>query len=438
MAIALSLPRVLSAQTSSFLQVDPPPPATTDFAAVRGQFAAAVASRSVDDATRAARDLVRLGSVEAVDVLIELGLLSGLPGIELVVREELGRTKPGPGFDRLCEQCNKHALSAVRDQLCAALAMSKVPAAYRAVLQNLYDKEHGVVLAAIDALKARNETSSVSYLIDALEFQEESNRASGVVAHRLRDLLTKLAGLNFYTAREWKRFWAEHGQGFKKPTKAEREQLEAEERAKRGGTEVVRPNPPKFFGIEVLSQRVVFLLDVSMSMAEKDAVPAGESDGKNGGKPGELPESRTRLKRLQQELDRMIASLPSDTQFTVISFSSGVTRWNGSLQPATDANKASARTFIGRFKAEGETWTDDALKAAFAVRDAHTIFLLSDGAPVRNEVVMDVPAVLDWLRDENRFRRLQINTIGFAGTQKSIGDFLREIARNHRGIYQEL
>ena len=76
--------------------------------------------------------------------------------------------------------------------------------------------------------------------------------------------------------------------------------------------------------------------------------------------------------------------------------------------------------------------------AALAIENARTIVLLSDGQPYRHEPAIQVPELLDWVDDQNRFRHVQIHTIGFHATSGRASGFLRELARRNRGKYTEI
>jgi len=101
-------------------------------------------------------------------------------------------------------------------------------------------------------------------------------------------------------------------------------------------------------------------------------------------------------------------------------------------------NKQRAIRFVRKFSADGETWTDHALEAAFAVPDARTIVLLSDGMPFRSKEPIDCFDLLDQVDAWNRFEHKQVNTIGFANTAHEVGGFLQELSRRNGGSYAEL
>lgn len=134
-----------------------------------------------------------------------------------------------------------------------------------------------------------------------------------------------------------------------------------------------------FYGLSIESGRVVFLIDVSGSMAEPfrpatDDVPAV-----------------SRLESAKTELKRLVRQLRPDTQFNVIAFSTAVIPWKSTLQPADEAGKAAVTRWIDGWTAAGNTCLWGGLREAFreaglAPRGASTpsvdtLVVLSDGRP---------------------------------------------------------
>jgi hypothetical protein len=91
--------------------------------------------------------------------------------------------------------------------------------------------------------------------------------------------------------------------------------------------------------------------------------------------------------------------------------------WKPKLMPANAKNKKDAIDFVKGLKADGGTFTLNALKAAFEIAGADTIVVLSDGMPneydftkkkqlTPDEILADVGAL-------NRVKRRVIDTFGF-------------------------
>ncbi len=419
---------------------EPAPEPDAWVAAERRKLERAIGLRDPVGVRAAADALVELANAEAIDVIVEVGLLSNNPDVEAIMQDVLARVPKGPALTRVCHHCNHHPKPAVRDQLTGILALIRNLEAYTALLTSLHDKHDPVVFAALEGIRLRNDLGSVAHLIEALRREEDDGFGQGALAHGIRATLEALTNYDLETSERWRTFWAVQEKGFKRRSKAERERAEKEAEPKdEARTGVLKPKKrkpvPQFFGLELLSQRIVFILDVSMSMKEADPPPKVEGEDTTGWQKDRM---RVRLYRVQTELTRLLNEMTEDTQFTIIAFNNKVSQLSGTLMPATMENKLIATRYLESFGASGETWTDRALEAAFKVPNAHTFVLLSDGAPVRNEVVIHVPTILEWLERENRFRRIVIHTVGFAGTKDSIGDFLREVARLTKGQYRQL
>ena len=135
---------------------------------------------------------------------------------------------------------------------------------------------------------------------------------------------------------------------------------------------------------------------------------------------------------------RTIEKLPDDVQFNVITFNHKIQSLSKGLVRATSRRKREAIQHVRNFNAEGETWTDHALREAFGAPGLRAIFLLSDGAPRRDNQLLDTTPILKWVREANRFRRVRINTVGFAQAGKNLRAFMADLAKQNNGEYIEL
>ena len=150
-----------------------------------------------------------------------------------------------------------------------------------------------------------------------------------------------------------------------------------------------------WYGIPILSDRIIFVIDVSGSMDS-----AGGRDAK------------TRLMLAQEELIGVLRKLDSTTRFNILAFSWSCQAFRRrGLVKASPATVGEAVRFVSRLKAGGGTNTFDALRQAFDDgEDVDTIYLLSDGTPtVGQHVVQErIVALLDgW----NRLRGIRIHTV---------------------------
>lgn len=206
-----------------------------------------------------------------------------------------------------------------------------------------------------------------------------------------------------------------------------------------------RPPPPsgtvapQFYGIEVRSQRVVFVIDVSGSM--KEPMKGSESEGAQ------------RIDAARAELTKIIEALQPGSLFNVISFSDAVVSWLDGIDAAADVatggkgggarkgpttgpkkdpppppdEKARARLaekqkeaddllrkkaveYVGRLNADGGTNIHDALELAFEDPSVDTIFFLSDGIPSTGKET-EPAAIRAAVKRWNESRQLKINCV---------------------------
>ena len=182
------------------------------------------------------------------------------------------------------------------------------------------------------------------------------------------------------------------------------------------------PGKTTYYGVETLSKKVLFIMDISGSMKE----PLGQDKGPV---TGEGAPSYTGLKIdvAKQVLSKAIRSLPDNAQFEVILFNHQFRAIFGAMTVATLENKNKAELEIEAAKPAGATWTYGALREAFAVANrgvsedqiqpsVDTIFLLSDGAPTDDASdteakPMAAKVILDAVGEWNRVIKLKIHTI---------------------------
>ncbi len=160
----------------------------------------------------------------------------------------------------------------------------------------------------------------------------------------------------------------------------------------------IKPSPSSsvvtYYGVNVHSDRLIFVVDVSGSMA----MPRG---GKT-----------TRIKVARDELRKVLLALDPKTVFNVIVFSDKVKAWRRGEAPASQANVAKVLGWLDKTLAEprGGTYMHAALKKAFAENpEMDTVFLLTDGLASDGEPIVP-EAILASVSSWNRYRRVVIHT----------------------------
>jgi uncharacterized protein YegL len=202
-----------------------------------------------------------------------------------------------------------------------------------------------------------------------------------------------------------------------------------------------------YYGIPIAESGVVFLLDVSGSMENKDEgkgtsllrrgtekatellrrTPLGHT--RAGGAVADRAISETtKLGAARRELFKALRTLSGLTEFTIITFGSEVKEWPGGLQKAQGGALASAESYALLLHAEGDTPMAEALDLAFAKPRIRTIFLVSDGRPTTGEVLAKVQQI-----QSQRGEEVVINTVGIGSDQDSA--LLCSLAKANHGVY---
>lgn len=288
--------------------------------------------------------------------------------------------------------------------------------------------------------------------------------------YRVRQALVDQTGQDFFTKERWETWWAENQTGYDYAKKGDAKEAKTRERAP-------EEKVPVFFGTEIASNRVCFVVDCSGSMVMTDRpAESSETDETFAKKNPEDPAVRQfeRMTRARTQLKACIEALQPTQRFNVIAFSSANKLWQPTVVAATADNKASALAFAEGMRANGGTNTHDALKAAFDMKDEagqpaiDTIYFLSDGAPM---IKMDnageqmrmyardqVHKIMSYVDKENRFRGVEIHTFGMDGpgvwhskmgarppavpTESDwlqiLSSFMRELAARNNGQFKSI
>ncbi|MCI0650555.1 MAG: hypothetical protein L0Z55_01580 [Planctomycetes bacterium] len=294
---------------------------------------------------------------------------------------------------------------------------------------------------AIDALRERKSKNAIPRLIDLLE---RYGIGKNMVAYEAESALLFLTGREYDLLEDWRKFWD-----------ANKDTLDPAKLDAGGGkTGVTLKRPeltvPEFFGVEVVSQKVAFVVDMSGSMTMWD------EGGEEGGK-GSAWQVRQRVVRTKRQLGAAISKLPRGAYFNIIAFNNAIQHFQRRLVPAVPVWKEKAGAFIDRLEANHATHTDEAMRAAFEDPNVDTIILLSDGAPMRSREegpAQLIPRILDDVRSLNRLRKVRIYCFGFDGrgewppgskyAQNPPEDpaemvaFLKQLATENRGSYTSI
>jgi len=313
----------------------------------------------------------------------------------------------------------RHAHPLVRLESVRALARKvALPGVVSYLIRLLVDEVALVREGAIVALKGAPDRTAVPFLVQRLDKEPMRVRLA------LNETLVALTGFDLGAEfAPW--------EGWLKSVKAA------------GNLEgVTRPQvkpyapPPEYFDIPVLSDRLLFVVDVSGSM--------GYSIGENSKEPN-------RMDRCKGELIQVLKALDARSRFNIIFFEQTVRPWSASgLVRATRRNKQLAIQSVEALRPRGGTDSYGALEMAFrAFRGVDTIYFLSDGVPsVGKSIVQE--RILQRVWEWNRLRGVRIHSISLlVGEQlnpfrrrrenkEDASRFMRILAEETGGTFKDL
>ncbi len=212
---------------------------------------------------------------------------------------------------------------------------------------------------------------------------------------------------------------------------------------------------PHFYGMEVVSNRVVLLMDISLSMndpieIDKDRLrretsrrravtgrkgAAGAADDDDEDRRYDIPwwRIKTRLDLAREQAILLVSQMKEEQEFDIIFFSTKVDTWMGRLVPANSANKQKAIAALRAVKPDDKTNTWGALAAAFDLmhndkksyeQGPDELYLVTDGAPSVGDIV-EPDQILAAVLQLHKAKPIRINCIGIGVNLR----FMRKMCR---------
>ncbi len=370
----------------------------------------APALKSFEAILKSGKDTVLLGpSVEAISAL----------------------HKNGEGWEAWEAQLFTYAASPnddLRRTAMSVLATKQDAARLPIYLQGLQHPDWATRAIALSWLVRSNSKEAVTAIIERYQTEPPESR----MAADCGDTLRKMTGQPLQDdPQAWNTWWTNVKSTFEFPKSKGPKTSSTKRPEAVSGTQA-----PQFYGIEVRSQRVIFVVDVSGSM--KEPMVGADYEGE------------PRIDAARAELAKIFEALTPNTLFNIITFSDSVVPWldgvddseevgtgnkggarkgpaTGPKKPDTRDEKTRARDaekqkaadellrkkateYVGRLNADGGTNIHDALEEAFRDESVDTIFFLSDGMPSSGKEV-DPQVIRDVIQRWNGSRRLKINCI---------------------------
>ncbi len=271
--------------------------------------------------------------------------------------------------------------------------------------------------AVVRVVASKASTESVDYLVGRLD------RETGLPRREILDELGKLTGENLGRLSErWQSWWASSRPTWRRPPVSERTGKQSAE------------SEWRYFGIELDSKRVVFVLDISGSMGRRVGYKP---------KQGFLRElGRVKMELARVELEKAITGLQDDTRFNVIAYNTKVTRYSRTLVPATADKRRDVKRWTSELNPQQGTNTFDPLLEALQmsrprgkVSDeelADTILFLSDGEPTCGSIP-DQEDILAEVRRINPGGRVTIHCIHLGNENGA--EFMESLASENGGRF---
>ncbi len=244
------------------------------------------------------------------------------------------------------------------------------PKPFRSLIKH---KRWQIPLALAEALIAYRHIDSVDLLVQLVG--SKRFRVRKRAAQSLSDLTGQSLGLSQKRWAAWRR-----GEGANLRVLPRL----AAPRAPKAGHRYAQPRP--YYGLEIASDRLVFVLDKSESMYY------GLFDG------------------VVEEVEAHLSAAGPTTRFNVVEFDEEPRLWQKKLAGANAANVRKAVSYLRRTKPIGPTNVMDSLRMAFRVPGLDAVVLLSDGLPNRGDPAHP-GGILGAMRGENRYLRIMIHTV---------------------------
>ena len=313
------------------------------------------------------------------------------------------------------------------------IGSNKVKEGFKATAASLHAAESVVARTAVETLKQLDDPRAVPELISARK------QAQGLLAEEIELALHYFTGKKFFgigADTMWSGWWSSEGQAWL--AKATKKRHDAAERRRASGAE--------FYGITTRSNRIVFVLDRSGSMAEKVPRRAPVSGSNTRDAP---VHGRTKIEVARNQLARTIRRLPAGVKIAIIFFSSRAKEWQRppTMVPATPENKRKGIAWFMQLEASGGTLLFNALHRALEYarpskadpNGADTIFLLSDGAPTRRRGRSALKgdaleAAVAGFLIANRYHKCVVHTIGVGPRHNR--SLMRRLAEETGGTYK--
>jgi HEAT repeat protein len=197
--------------------------------------------------------------------------------------------------------------------------------------------------------------------------------------------------------------------------------------------------PPPYFGIEIYSNRIAFVIDTTetmMTLFTPDPAGAKALSREYTG--------RNKLEICKQEIQQALEGLDPRAHFNIVAFGMQIRAFNNNPVPASKGNISSGVSFLKSLAGVGRTNYYGALKAILDIgaepdtnasfrATPDTITFLTDGMPNEGDI-NDAETLVEWYAGLNRYARVKTHTITF-GTINVDSGLLKGLAERNGGRF---
>ena len=308
-----------------------------------------------------------------------------------------------------------HKDSSLRTLVITALGRIDSNNSFNRRIEALEDPAWQVRSAALRSFKGVKDVRLVDALLAAMR------RESGALLPQVVELLIASTGQDLGPDVEnWDKYWNRERDRYDPVAIAERDGS-----SHSGSTYVRKADPgkartPSYFGVEIVSKRIAFVVDCSGSMSQEVSVA----------KEGGGVETMNRLELAKSELRIAIEKLRPGTFFNLIRFDTATHLYKDKPVRLSKKSVKEGRRFIDGLRPGGGTNIYDSLEQVLSAGDVDTIFFLSDGAPSAGTFV-DPSRILEEILLLNEESQVTIHTIALGFTSA----FMESLAEQNRGNY---
>ena len=197
---------------------------------------------------------------------------------------------------------------------------------------------------------------------------------------------------------------------------------------------------PKYYGIEIYSSRIGFVLDTSLSM---DTL--FEPDPRIVAALSRTYTGQTKLQICKEEVSQTLRTLHPQSHFSLIVFNTRIQSFKKNPIPSSPGNLQSAESWLRNLPPAGETNYYDGLRAALDLEEGQlddspnfrstpdTLTFLTDGMPTQGEIT-DSDTLLEWYTSINRYARIRTHVVAFGSKGVDIV-LLRGMAERNAGRF---